>query len=149
MSEDRHNFRLWDIEWKKYVPTRDILLGPKGILWKDPESPKFHGYAVNDLYILEFCAGVKDRRGNLIFDGDIIRECWYEDWKENPVIFHDFHHCAVIEWAQAYSGFLWCSVDIKGGTTDFYGGIPEDCVIVGNRNEDSLEALEKARESTA
>ncbi len=71
MSEDRHNFRLWNIEGG-YVSTRDILLGPKGILWKDPESPKDHGYAVNDLYILEFCTGLKDKDGQLAFEGDII-----------------------------------------------------------------------------
>lgn len=69
---DRLKFRVWDNKLKQYRTPGDIQLGANGktfIISK--ELPNL--YQVIEDVIVEFCTGLKDKNGNLIYEGDIVK----------------------------------------------------------------------------
>lgn len=71
MTNDRFKYRIYDVANKKYV--------------ENPED--FEPWNLPDGFIAEQCTGVKDKKGRLIFEGDVFKEdgdtyviVWDETW---------------------------------------------------------------------
>lgn len=68
MNNDRLKFRVWDKSLKTYYNQKTHILFEDGFLGEYD-----FGEVNQEKYIVEMCTGLRDKKGNLIFEGDIIQ----------------------------------------------------------------------------
>ena len=121
--QDRFKFRVWcenNQEWEKDT----ILISNKNMY--EIRNDKFTKYTNIDPknHIINFCTGLKDKNGKLIYEGDIVT-----DVLENKFI---------VNFSIEYSSFLLTNIKTKGSMV-FYPKIKLE--VIGNiyENPELLE----------
>ena len=107
---DRFKFRVWDKRLNRYLGKDDptqMITDDGYLAYLDDDGMKH--------YIIEQCTGLKDKNGNLIYEGDIVREISKKEpeWEE---------YIIAVEWKDC--GFnLYSSEDFD---FDIIGNIHEN-----------------------
>lgn len=123
--QDRFKYRAWDKENKKYI------YGVEKGLQISSAAGGLHVMTLAEIaesnkYDLEQCTGLKDEKGKLIYEGDILKGTYYID---NPVIDYYPVEYGEVEWLNGNEGFPLSAYNTLS-------------VIVGNIHENS-ELLEE------
>jgi uncharacterized phage protein (TIGR01671 family) len=124
---DNHKFRVFNKVVKKYID--DFLIGDDGRLYSNLNN----GNCVplkKEFYKIEFCTGLKDKNGNLIYEGDIIKLKSNYDKRGNERVKHYINE---VYFSTAKFRNCFC---IKNGkfTTQLYG-LGSNIEIIGNIHE--------------
>ena len=113
---DRFKFRVWDSSAKAYVPRSQFILLSDGTLIQEIGGEEVIWESTQP----EFCTGLKDKNGKLIYEGD---------WLKTK----DGSYCYVV-W---YDGFLWVK-SLPSEAMDLeYAEFYKECEVVGNIHENA------------
>lgn len=134
MNNDRIKFRVFDTLLKEYVDESEteILLHHNGELlfgnwWGNAKFAEHH-------FIIEQCTGLKDKNGDLIYEGDRVRAivsdsriigetAGYSEYLKEIT--------GIVKWNDRFAGFV---IENANGAYTFFDEIAdsEDIKIIGN-----------------
>ena len=128
---DRFKFRVWDSSANAYVTRSQFILlsdgtliqeiGGEEVIWESTEP--------------EFCTGLKDKKGKLIFEGDIVREVSID---EDSAMGAEFEEISVVCFGGGdypYSFTLKHPRFYRGYALLNYGYMRQEIEIIGNIHE--------------
>ena len=125
---DRLKFRVWDNVDKKYIKTG--VIKQEGYLAKPTMANDFDLSPIDDgRYFVEQCTGLKDKNGDLIYEGDFVD------------VLPEIDTTAVIEWSDDLARFTIIYENICCDFDNYYG---YDLEIIGNIHENP-ELMEEVK----
>ena len=118
---NRFNFRMWDINTKRfYYMYLDELIG----LTRTISIPK-------DATIQQY-TGLNDSKGKEIYEGDIVKEHHFEDWGDKI----GYEYIGIVVYKEYSDDILYAgykTIPAKNQNTKFRGNaIQSDCEVIGN-----------------
>lgn len=123
MNTERFKFRVWDKRKKRYVDC--YVIGDDGWAYQlHCASEDSYDLIPNEDVVIEQCTGLKDKNGNLLYEGDVVLalESWSGRKREFNVIYCEKEY-----------GFLF--VDKYQNTKALFAFLPEELEILGNIHE--------------
>ena len=148
---EEHKFRAWDKKQKKWLGVNLHMVPVDGSLWWqfgyrcDPLSAEER----DNIKLVEYM-GLKDKNGKEIYEGDIVRDCYYSDDEE------DWHYLGpsgkgVVVWDDDHAGFQiktnrWDKEKISKALPEhtFHQIVSEWVEIIGNIYENP-ELMEESK----
>lgn len=89
---DRHKFRVWRTysggEGFYLTDEEGMCLWSYGELWKQDDCTD-----ISDSCVVEFCTGIEDKNGKLIWEGDIVQGIFQWGAVGGPIAFKDGCFC--------------------------------------------------------
>lgn len=73
MNNNRFKFRVWDADMRKYL-VGEFLVGGCGDMVRNVVDCE--NFLNKGNYIIEQCTGLKDKNGDLIYAGDVVKYYW-------------------------------------------------------------------------
>lgn len=88
---ERFKFRVWDKKHNEYIPSSMIST----LLYfghRDEFHIEFECFSTfDDSLIIEQCTGLSDKNGNLIYEGDVVKDMWgdalFIKWRDSEARF--------------------------------------------------------------
>lgn len=122
MNNNRFKFRVWDKENKVLHYNAECAYDSMG--GTPPlKDDSFGGVLCNEDYVVEQCTGLKDKNGNLIYEGDIISR---GNGNQKKILFYQ-------------GGFGWwseCGWFVSFSGHNYLGRILQTHEIIGNIHEE-------------
>lgn len=125
---DRLKFRVWNKNTHSFTTGGAIKFG--GLCFVDEEDFGIKLGEHQECYIIEQCTGLKDKNGNLIYEGDVIQ------FTHNRGYFTNKGDIRVIEFsAFRFCGFGWRSRPENNVEFALTESTAKKCVVIGNIHE--------------
>ena len=122
---DRFKFRVWNTETNEYL-VGCFLVGGGNMIH---DSVDYESFLNKGNYIIEQCTGLKDKNGNLIYEGDIVCDRGeIERVCDLPL---------VVEWSDRLCRFMFDNekIGMRFNLTSIDGAESHNYEIIGNIHE--------------
>ena len=115
---DRFKFRVWDSSANAYVPRSHFILLSDGTLIQEIGGEE----VIWELTEPEFCTGLKDKNGKLIYEKDLVIKC------------NDIYE---VNWCHQKQGYIFRNLNCIDDVLESLDITTNDWQVIGNIHENA------------